>query len=200
MKSEQPGASLLQGLDYADERTCLSLGFPKSFLISARDGGGAPSRFDANRAGREIMRLRESVYGPRLDKISYGFIMDGIRRGHLPAKAKITRGQWHFPPLPSADAFRDDKSDIMAIRAGLTTATAVIAKNGEGTFESVTERKAQEVLAIRVVAWKATQRLKELGIPGEITQNDIAQNTDNPTFETEQPVQQPAPKSPGSQI
>lgn len=194
MKSEAPGPALLQGLDYADERTCLSLGFPKSFLISARDGGGAPSRFDANRAGREIMRLRDEVYVPALEKIAYGFIMDGIRRGKLPARAGILKGTWHFPPLPSADAFRDDKSDIEAMRSGLTTRTAIIAKNGDGTFEQVLQRGQQEAIAIEMATQDANAILEKTispitGKPYKPTVADlnIAQDTSNPSAQQQQP-------------
>lgn len=180
MKSEQPGVSLLQGLDYADERTCLALGFPKSMLITARDGGGAPTRFDMSRAGREIMRLRDEVYTPPLEKMAYLFIMDGINRGLLPAQAGVLKGRWHFPSLPTADAFRDDKSDVEAMRAGLTTRTAIIAKNGDGTFEQVLKQGAREAIAIEIATQEANRELAKLGYKPTIADLNIAQDTPNP--------------------
>ena len=180
MKSEAPGAALLQGLDYSDERTCLSLGFPKAFLISARDGGGAPTRFDMSRAGREIMRLRNDVYLPRLEKMAYLFLMDGIARKKLPARAGVLNGNWHWPSLPSADSFRDDQSDIKAIRAGITTRTAVIARNGDGTFEDVLTRNMEEAIAVEKAAQDANRILASMGYKPNITVSDIAQSTDNP--------------------
>lgn len=181
MKSEAPGAALLQGLDYSDERTCLSLGFPKAFLISARDGGGAPTRFDMSRAGREIMRLRNDVYLPRLEKMAYLFLMDGIARKKLPARAGVLNGNWHWPSLPSADAFRDDKSDVEAMRAGLTTRTAIIAKNGDGTFEDVLARGTQEAIAIEMATQDANRELVRRGYKPTVADLNIAQDTPNPT-------------------
>lgn len=185
MKSEAPGPALLQGLDYSDERTCLSLGFPKAFLISARDGGGAPTRFDMSRAGREIMRLRTEVYGPRLEKMAYLFLMDGINRKRIPARAGVLKGHWHWPSLPTADAFRDDKSDIEAMRAGLTTRTAIIAKNGEGTFEEVLARGKQESIAIEIAAQEANRELVKRGYQPTVADLNIAQDTANPSQQTE---------------
>ncbi len=188
MKSEAPGPALLQGLDYSDERTCLSLGFPKAFLISARDGGGAPTRFDMSRAGREIMRLRNDVYLPRLEKMAYLFLMDGIARKKLPARAGVLNGNWHWPSLPTADAFRDDKSDVEAMRAGLTTRTAIIAKNGDGTFEDVLARGTQEAIAIAMATQDANRELVRRGYKPSVADLNIAQDTPNPA---QQP--QPAP-------
>jgi hypothetical protein len=188
MKSEAPGPALLQGLDYSDERTCLSLGFPKAFLISARDGGGAPTRFDMSRAGREIMRLRNDVYLPRLEKMAYLFLMDGIARKKLPARAGVLNGNWHWPSLPTADAFRDDKSDVEAMRAGLTTRTAIIAKNGDGTFEDVLARGTQEAIAIAMATQDANRELVKRGYQPSVADLNIAQDTPNPA---QQP--QPAP-------
>jgi hypothetical protein len=181
MKSEAPGPALLQGLDYSDERTCLSLGFPKAFLISARDGGGAPTRFDMSRAGREIMRLRNDVYLPRLEKMAYLFLMDGIARKKLPARAGVLNGHWHWPSLPTADAFRDDKSDVEAMRAGLTTRTAIIAKNGDGTFEDVLARGTQEAIAIEMATQDANRELVRRGYKPTVADMNIAQDTANPT-------------------
>jgi len=181
MKSEAPGPALLQGLDYSDERTCLSLGFPKAFLISARDGGGAPTRFDMSRAGREIMRLRNDVYLPRLEKMAYLFLMDGIARKKLPARAGVLNGHWHWPSLPTADAFRDDKSDVEAMRAGLTTRTAIIAKNGDGTFEDVLARGTQEAIAIEMATQDANRELVRRGYKPTVSDLNIAQDTANPT-------------------
>jgi len=189
MKSEAPGPALLQGLDYSDERTCLSLGFPKAFLISARDGGGAPTRFDMSRAGREIMRLRNDVYLPRLEKMAYLFLMDGIARKKLPARAGVLNGNWHWPSLPTADAFRDDKSDVEAMRAGLTTRTAIIAKNGDGTFEDVLARGTQEAIAIEIATQDANRELVKRGYKPTVADLNIAQDTANP-------AQQPQGESP----
>jgi hypothetical protein len=185
MKSEAPGPALLQGLDYSDERTCLSLGFPKAFLISARDGGGAPTRFDMSRAGREIMRLRNDVYLPRLEKMAYLFLMDGIARKKLPARAGVLNGHWHWPSLPTADAFRDDKSDVEAMRAGLTTRTAIIAKNGDGTFEDVLARGTQEAIAIEMATQDANRELVKRGYKPTVADLNIAQDTANPAQQPE---------------
>lgn len=190
MKSEAPGPALLQGLDYSDERTCLSLGFPKAFLISARDGGGAPTRFDMSRAGREIMRLRNDVYLPRLEKMAYLFLMDGIARKKLPARAGVLNGHWHWPSLPTADAFRDDKSDVEAMRAGLTTRTAIIAKNGDGTFEDVLARGTQEAIAIEMATQDANRELVRRGYKPTVADLNIAQDTANPAQQPE-----PAPEA-----
>jgi hypothetical protein len=154
-------------------------------LISARDGGGAPTRFDMSRAGREIMRLRNDVYLPRLEKMAYLFLMDGIARKKLPARAGVLNGHWHWPSLPTADAFRDDKSDVEAMRAGLTTRTAIIAKNGDGTFEDVLARGTQEAIAIEMATQDANRELVRRGYKPTVADLNIAQDTANPAQQPE---------------
>jgi hypothetical protein len=143
-----------------------------------------------SRAGREIMRLRNDVYLPRLEKMAYLFLMDGIARKKLPARAGVLNGHWHWPSLPTADAFRDDKSDVEAMRAGLTTRTAIIAKNGDGTFEDVLARGTQEAIAIEIATQDANRELVRRGYKPTVADLNIAQDTANPTQQPE-----PAPEA-----
>jgi hypothetical protein len=136
------------------------------------------------------MRLRNDVYLPRLEKMAYLFLMDGIARKKIPARAGVLNGHWHWPSLPTADAFRDDKSDVEAMRAGLTTRTAIIAKNGDGTFEDVLARGTQEAIAIAMATQDANRELVKRGYQPSVADLNIAQDTPNPA---QQP--QPAPEA-----
>jgi hypothetical protein len=136
------------------------------------------------------MRLRNDVYLPRLEKMAYLFLMDGIARKKLPARAGVLSGNWHWPSLPTADAFRDDKSDVEAMRAGLTTRTAIIAKNGDGTFEDVLARGTQEAIAIEMATQDANRELVRRGYKPSVADLNIAQDTANPTQQPE-----PAPEA-----
>jgi hypothetical protein len=122
--------------------------------------------------------------------MAYLFLMDGIARKKLPARAGVLNGHWHWPSLPTADAFRDDKSDVEAMRAGLTTRTAIIAKNGDGTFEDVLARGTQEAIAIEIATQDANRELVRRGYKPTVADLNIAQDTANPTQQPE-----PAPEA-----
>jgi hypothetical protein len=102
----------------------------------------------------------------------------------------VLNGHWHWPSLPTADAFRDDKSDVEAMRAGLTTRTAIIAKNGDGTFEDVLARGTQEAIAIEMATQDANRELVRRGYKPTVADLNIAQDTANPTQQPE-----PAPEA-----
>jgi hypothetical protein len=122
--------------------------------------------------------------------MAYLFLMDGIARKKLPARAGVLNGHWHWPSLPTADAFRDDKSDVEAMRAGLTTRTAIIAKNGDGTFEDVLARGTQEAIAIEIATQDANRELVRRGYKPTVADLNIAQDTANPAQQSE-----PAPEA-----
>ncbi len=180
MRAEHPSEAFIGGLRYLDEQSALAVRMPYAFLYSGSGTGGAPFRGDFEVAGKEITRLRNLVHRPRLRKISYVTIMDGVERGYLPPHPNITRGSWDFNSLPSADSFRDDKGDIAAIRAGLTTQDRVIRKNGEGSIEEVIRGKGK---AAMLAAMEVEERNRELianGYKPLIGINDVMTNSDNP--------------------
>ena len=191
LKSESPTSAFLDGLKYVDGNASRSVGMSPAFLIGSSDYGGASVRLEIEKASREITRIREHVHRPRLNKISYVTIMDLVARGKLPAHPKITRGAWHFGTLPTADAFRDDKGNIDAIRAGITTRAAVIAANSGQTFPALVRQTTQETIAIHKAAQDANRALIAEGYEPTATVNDIALNTDNPA--QTKPEQQKAP-------
>lgn len=191
LKAEHPSTSFQLGIDRLDEKAALAIGFPYSFLYSSRDTGGAPSRFEFGIAGKEIQRLRRNVYAPRLDVISYVTIMDAIERkifkpSILKNKSSgrfentLTRGNWNFGTLPTADAFRDDKSDIMSVRAGTQTRNDVTTANSGRPYSVVLRQSTQEAIEIAKATQDANKALKLTGYEETITRDDIAQISDNP--------------------
>lgn len=180
LKAEHPSTSFLLGLKYVDQQASLAVGFPYEFLFTPADSGGAPARLSIEIASREITRIRERVHRPRLNKISYATIMDLVQRGKLPAVENIMRGSWQFGTLPTADAFRDDKSDIAAIRAGITTRATVIAANSGRTYASVLRESTQEAIEAQKALQSANKQLEAEGFEPSLTMTDILTNTDNP--------------------
>ena len=180
LKSETPSDSFLSGLKYVDAQASLAMGLSPAFLIGSSDFGGASVRLEIEKASREITRIREHVHRPRLNKISYVTIMDLVNRGKLPAKPNITRGSWHFGTLPTADAFRDSKADIDAIRAGILTRESVIAANSGDTFPRLMRQTMQESIAIHKAVQDANRELQAKGYAPTVTLTDIAISTDNP--------------------
>jgi hypothetical protein len=79
---------------------------------------------------------------------------------------------------------------VEAMRAGLTTRTAIIAKNGDGTFEDVLARGTQEAIAIEMATQDANRELVKRGYKPTVADLNIAQDTANPTQQPE-----PAPKA-----
>ena len=180
LKGEHPSDSFINGMRYLDASASLAVGFPYEFLFSGAQSGGAPFRGAFEAAGREILRLRNDVHRPRLDVISYVTIMDGVERKKLPPMPNIARGNWGFTTLPTADAFRDDQSDIKAIRAGITTKSAVIMANSGRSFPVVLRESMQEAIATAMAVEDANKTLVKNGYKPTVTVADIAQVSDNP--------------------
>ncbi len=180
LRAEHPSQDFIGALRYLDQRGSLACGFPYEFLFSGAESGGAPFRGSFDAAGGEITRLREDVHRPRLDVIAYITIMDGVDRRQLPAKAGITKGAWQFKTLPSADSFRDDKSAVAAMRAGITSPQRVIASSLGTTAEAIlSETKEWAIMCAKTVE-DANRELVRLGYKPTVTAADIAQVSDNP--------------------
>jgi len=180
LRAEHPSQDFVAALRYLDQRGSLACGFPYEFLFSGSESGGAPFRGAFEIAGREIERLRNQVHGPRLDVIAYVTIMDGVERGLLPAKAGITRGSWQFTTLPSADAFRDAKSDIDQIRAGITSPQRVIANNLGTTADAILSETREWAIMVSKTVEDANRELVKQGYKPTVTAQDVAQVSDNP--------------------
>lgn len=176
MRTQSPGPELIAGCQYADERSALGLGFPYSFIVNGDKVGGASLRLEINIAGHEIERV-QTRNRAKLEIISYITIMDAIQRGKFKAREGITKGTWQFPNLPIADAFREDKADIEAVRAGTKTRGQVCV---EVPFAEIVRRKGQEAVMIHRAVAEANAELEAEGLPPTITQMDIAQDTDQP--------------------
>ena len=180
LRAEHPSQDFVAALRYLDQRGSLACGFPYEFLFSGSESGGAPFRGAFEIAGREIERLRNQVHRPRLDVIAYVTIMDGVERGLLPAKAGITRGNWQFTTLPSADAFRDAKSDIDQIRSGITSPQRVIANNLGTTADAILSETREWAIMVSKTVEDANRELVRQGYKPTVTAADVAQVSDNP--------------------
>lgn len=178
MDPTMPGAELIAGVEAAKEEACLALGFPYSFLVNATKVGGAPSRLEINKASKQIEWLREERL-PALNRIAYITIMDGVDRKDLPPHPLIERGRWQFPNLPTADAFRDEKSDILSIRAGIESPQRVCARYGDN-FKEILAENAQAAIQSAMAVEDANRTLVKAGYKPTITAIDVRQMTDNP--------------------
>lgn len=192
IKTDAPGDALIAGCEYADERSCLSLGMPFSFLVNARDVGGAPSRLEISKAGKEVERLRR-VQSLPFKRMMYIVIMDAIDRGAFRgatiqkfSATQLTKGNPKFPNLPTADAFRETQDDISSNRAGIETRASILARTNED-WQEVLSGNRREAMDISRAVQDANRMLKKELSPidfqpyeGDITAADIAQNSDNP--------------------
>jgi len=191
IKTEVPGSELIEGCRYADEKSCLSLGMPFSFLVNVRDVGGALSRLEISKVGKEVERLRR-VQTPQFKRLAYVVIMDAVDRGTFKGPTiqrfsakQLTCGTPKFSNLPTADAFRETQDDIASNRAGIETRAAILARTNED-WPTVLRQNQQEAMDISRAVQDANRKLaKELSpvdfqpYEGDITPADIAQNSDN---------------------
>lgn len=192
IKTDAPGDALIAGCEYADERSCLSLGMPFSFLVNARDVGGAPSRLEISKAGKEVERLRK-VQSLNFARLIYVIVMDAVDRKIFKGRTierftskQLTNGTPKFPNLPTADAFRETQDDIASNRAGLETRAGILAKTNED-WPTVLNTNTQEAMDISMKVQDANRILAKRISPvdnmpyeGDITAVDVAQNSDNP--------------------
>jgi len=184
LRAEHPSEAFIKAMDSLDMQSSLALGLPYEFLFTPSGSGGAPARFSFEAAGKEIMRIRNTIHRPRLNKISYVKIMEAVENGLFPAIPTITRGNWNWPTLPSADAFRDVISDIKEVRAGHTSLKRVITANTGASFETVLRENKATAIAIAKTVEDANKELTDGGYEPVITRDDIQEIWDNP-----QPVQ-----------
>jgi len=180
LKAEHPTDTFIHAMENLDAEAALAMRFPYGFLFSGAGSGGAPFRGDFEIAGKEIERIRNRVHRPRLDIISFITIMDGVERGKLPARPNITKGEWRFGSLPSVDAFRDDKADIMNIRAGIDSRDGVIKRKGGTGFAEVLAESKKEAVMIAMATQDANKELQAAGYNPVLTVNDLAQSVENP--------------------
>lgn len=184
MSSTAPGDKLIDGCKYGDEKVALGLRLPYSFLVNAKDVGGASNRLEINKAGHELERIQNKIHRPRLNIISHVSILDAVERKRFPAKDGITNGIWQFPNLPIADAFREDKADIDALRSGLKSRSDIV----QIPFEQVARKKMSEAVSIHKMVAEGNAELESVGLPATITKSDIAQDTDMPQQAEQGPI------------
>lgn len=191
LRAEHPTTAFQTAMDSLDQKGSLACGFPYEFLFSSRDSGGAPSRFAFECAGKEILRLRDNVYRPKLDVISYVTIMDAIERKKFKsviAQNKSTgkwenallRGRWNFGTLPTADALHDARSDEMEIRNGTKTRDMVTTANTGVPFSSILRVSGQEAMAIEIETQDRNKELQSKEYEPNLTVDQVATVFPNP--------------------
>lgn len=178
MSSTAPGDKLIDGCKYGDEKVALGLRLPYSFLVNAKDVGGASNRLEINKAGHEIQRIHR-CHEPKLHIISHITILDAVDRGIFRARKGITNGIWQWPNLPIADAFREDKSDIDAMRSGLKSRSEII----QIPYEQMARDKMEEAVTREKMVAEGNKLLEQAGLPPTITKADIAQDSDQPSMQ-----------------
>jgi len=171
-----PGQEVLDGYDKALEQGSLALGFPFSFMVNATKVGGAPSRLEIEKATKKIDALIR-YRTPFLNRIARTEILDALARRKFPMNANMLRGHWQFPKSPTADAFRDSKSDIDAIRYAVTSPQRVCAQYNEN-FSEVLREKSDAVLAANLEAARVNKALAGTG--QKVSVADIMTPSENP--------------------
>ena len=169
----------INGIEAADERFCTGLGMTYAFVMSCKNLGGAPSRLDCNRSGKEIERIQNDISDPCLRRIAEITIMDGVHRRLLPAVPNIDRGHWTYTNSPTADAYRDSMDDIKSVRAGQDSDSSVISRYGR-THDEVISDKGEETFRAYMELDSVMKRLKEAGCNLTPSIADIRQISDNP--------------------
>ncbi len=176
---DSPGPELIEGVATSDERVALALRVNYAFLVNPSRVGGAPSRLEINKGAKEMARIQNQIHRPKLRQISYVAIMDGVRRGNLPAHPGITHGRWMLPISPTVDAFRDGKENVNMVRAGLEAPQDVIAETNRDA-EDVISKNGQWAERVAIEVEDRNRSLVKLGYKPTITVADISQNSDNP--------------------
>lgn len=185
VQTTAPGSELIEGCRYADEKSCLSLGMPYSFLVNAESVNGAPSRLEIGKAGKEIERITRCQES-KFEEIVYVLIMDAISRKKLSRAAirnpLLTNGRVLFPNLPTADAFRETKDDIVSRRAGIDSRKRILGRYREN-FDDILEDNKEEAMSIAMAVQDANKELEKRGYKPTVTAINIAQDVDNPQGE-----------------
>lgn len=183
MTTTSPGEELIEGCRYADERSCLSLGFTYSFLVNMSEVGGAPSRLEIEKASKEIGRLCELAETP-YSRVICTLLLDAADRGifgdeWLEDGVELCKGTVDFPTLPTADAFRDTLSSIKEIRAGLDSPQGYLATFRKNPHDILEQNKEWAIMVSKTVE-DANRDLIAGGYKPTVTNQDIAQTSDNP--------------------
>ncbi len=176
---DSPGPELIQGVETSDERVAIALAIPYAFLVSPKNVSGAPSRLEVEKASREFTRIQRNIHLPRLRKIRDVILLDAVQRRILPSHPKILRGRWMLPISPTVDAGYSNDENIDNLRAGLECPQDLVAETNRD-WSQVVEAKGQAAFDIRVEVSKRNKQLAGLGLPEDITTQDIALLSDNP--------------------
>ena len=165
-----------------DQDNCHGLNLPYGFLVDPSEPNGAGVRIIAHVAGRQFKRLQNMVLRPNLNKIRDVLLSDAMERGLISKHPNWNKGEWLFPPPPTADVQRESDIGIKEVRAGISTYSQQYAIDGED-WNTGFEQKGEEVYKKYKVAYEITQRcLKEgiLDVGEKINPEEIATLSDNP--------------------
>jgi len=181
MKTESPGQELIEGCKYADAKAAASLGLSYGFLVSMAAEGGAGIRLAIEKDSKQIERLSERNEAP-YSRIMWTLLMDAVNRGDFPTsvlKYDFTKGSVNFPTLPSADAYRDDQTDVKMVRAGLDSRINVMAKYRLNMHEVIKQNGEYAMMAAKEVEDR-NKELTDSGYKPVIGIASISQDSDNP--------------------
>lgn len=178
-KVDSPGPELIQGVETSDERVALALWVTYGVLVNGADLGGATARLEIERSEKEFGRIQNKIHRPRLKKVSYTTIMNGVREGDLPAHPNVTKGRWQLPIPMSVDSGYDNDENVKNLRAGLESPQALIAEVGRD-WKDVLRDKKQAAIDVAMTVEDANRELIDLGYRPTVTSIDVAQLTDNP--------------------
>lgn len=162
-----------------DQEDCQGLNLPYGFVVDLSEAGGAGMRVIAHVANREFERVRNDVLRPNLNRIRTVALMDAIERGEISRHPHFMRGEWMFPPPPTADIQRESDISIREVRAGLSTFAEQFAIYGQSRKRQW-RIKMEEAVERHALAHEATKMLKAMGIDQTVSPDEIAALTDNP--------------------
>jgi DNA topoisomerase-1 len=182
-----PGGNIIDGVDAADEKALTALGLTWGFVMSYEKLGGAPSRLDADRNGKEIIRIEDDISTPIIMRIVDATIKEGINEGAIDDDPDIYDEFWQvkgdvvYTTSATADGFKDSQANIKESRAGQTSDT-VVASQYNLNIDDLIKDKEDEAVKRAVALKNAKDRaraegVEELDLP---TKADIAAASDNP--------------------
>jgi len=179
LESNRPSPTFQGFLKVLDTENCHGLNLPYGFLVDPSEPTGAGIRVIAHIANREFERIQNDVVSPILTNIIAVKLLDAAERRVISRHPNLLRGQWMFPPPPTADAERESDISIREVRAGHSTFTREYAEKGLNRRREWKIKK-QEAVDRHFMAHEATQELRALGVTDTVSPDEIAAMSDNP--------------------
>lgn len=127
------------------------LDMPFGFIYDMSRFGGVTARLETMQAQRKFERFQILLVDKMLEEVKNDVLSAGISYRDIPPHPNWKVGAWGFGAALTGDIGHDTTAKISKLGQGLTTASKLLAEDGEN-FEEVTEEQAREVQFMQEVA------------------------------------------------